>query len=88
MTGGFWGINAVVQTPDAPLLSITVVNASRVMLSWSSAFPGFALQQDASLSNTNWVRVNTNTFPVVVNGGTNSVTLPATGNQFFRLLHP
>lgn len=88
LTGGFWGIIAAVQTPGAPQLLITVTTNHFAILSWQAAFPGFHPQQDASLGNTNWVNVNTNTFPIVTSNGTNTVTLPVSGNQFFRLVNP
>jgi hypothetical protein len=88
LTGGFWGIIAAVQTPGSPFLAIKVTTNNFAVLSWPSAFPGFRLQQDASVGNTNWANVNTNTYPIVVVNGTNTVTVPVSGNQFFRLTSP
>jgi hypothetical protein len=88
LTGGFWGIIAAIQTPGSPFLSITVTNHNAV-LAWPTTAIGFKLQQDASTGNTNWTAVNTNTFPVVVVGSSNTVTIPVSGgNQFFRLSNP
>lgn len=88
LTGGFWGIIAAVQTPGAPLLSIRVTTNNMAVVSWLAAIPGFRLQQDGSVGNTNWANVNTNTFPVVVVNGSNTITVPVSGNQFFRLISP
>jgi hypothetical protein len=88
LTGGFWGIIATVQTLGAPLLTISAAGANHVVLAWAASATGYVLQQDATLGNTNWLAVNTNTFPIVPVGGSNTVTLPVSGNQYFRLSHP
>jgi hypothetical protein len=81
LTGGFW---SVIQTPGAPLLSITHNSQlSTITISWPSLSTGFGLQQNLNLLTTNWTSV-----PQVPNdNGTNkSVTLPiSTGNRFYRL---
>ncbi|MDB6124376.1 MAG: hypothetical protein JWQ71_3369 [Pedosphaera sp.] len=84
--GGFWGIIAAVQTPGAPLLTITPAGPS-VIISWPASVTGFTLQQDADLNTPNaWSTVATS---VVVTNGLNTVTVPATfGNKFFRLKYP
>lgn len=87
LTGGFWGIIAAVQTPGSPLLSIRTASANAIVF-WPSAFPGFRLQQSSTSLSNSWVNVNTNTYPVSVVNGTNTVTIPASGNQFFRLVTP
>src|SRR5213593_3378214 len=53
--GGFWGIIAAVQTPGAPLLTITRSGAS-VIVSWpSSPSTGFTLQQNTNgIATVNW----------------------------------
>jgi hypothetical protein len=88
LTGGFWGIIAAVQTVGSPFLTISAVSAGHVTLSWSSAFTGFTPQQNPALGTTNWTAVNTTTFPIIVSGTNNTVTLPVSGNEFFRLTHP
>ncbi len=84
--GGFWGIFAAVQTPGAPLLSITSA-VPKVIVSWPSASTGFRLLQNPVINNTNWTVV---TNPVVVSNSFNTVTLtPASGTTlFFRLISP
>jgi hypothetical protein len=87
LTGGFWGIISAVQVPGSPLLSIMSSSvANHVLIAWPSASTGFVLQQDSSLGNTNWVNVNTNSFPVVATNGLNTVTFPVGGNEYFRLI--
>src|SRR5436305_1783869 len=63
LTGGFWGIIAAVQTPGSPFLTIRTTNSNSAVLSWPSAFPGFTPQQNANPATTNWVKINTNTYP-------------------------
>jgi hypothetical protein len=84
--GGFWGIIAAVQTPGAPLLTITPAGAN-VIISWPVSSATFNLQQDADLNTPNaWSNVGAT---VTVSNGTNYVTVPATlGNKFFRLKFP
>jgi len=78
VTGGFWSLISVVQTPGAPLLIITHVG-NQAIVSWDSSATGWTLQTNSNLSTGNWG----NYLGVVVN---NSVTnAPPTGNVFFRL---
>jgi hypothetical protein len=89
LTGGFWSIIATVPTPGSPPLTIASVTATQVQLSWPVVFSGFRVQQDSSLGNTNWLSVNTNSYPVTVTNGSNTVTIPISGgNQYFRLVTP
>ena len=89
LTGGFWSIIATVPTAGSPPLTIASVTASQVKLTWPATFSGFRVQQDSSLGNTNWLSVNTNSYPVTVTNGSNTVTLPISGgNQYFRLVSP
>lgn len=85
LTGGFWSLVAAVQTPSAPLLTITPnLQLSMVTLSWPWPSSGFTLQQNSNLANTNgW---SAYTGPTSTNGTTRSVTIaPPTGNWYFRL---
>jgi len=84
LDGGFWGLLAVVQTPGAPLLSLTIAKPNAV-LSWPAAATGFYLQQNPDVSVTNaW---SSNGLPAAVLGnGSNTVTVPlGAGNKYFRL---
>jgi hypothetical protein len=84
ITGGFWAIITVVQTPGAPLLTITFNSQpSTVTVSWSSSATGFVLQQNSDLNTANWINTG---LLITTNGTTESVTIsPSTGNLFFRL---
>ena len=80
LTGGFWALYAV-QTPGAPLLTITYA-ANQAIVSWPSTVTGWTLQTNASLTSGIWGAYSGN----IVN---NSATIsPPTGKQFFRLTHP
>jgi hypothetical protein len=82
LDGGFWGIFAAVQTPGAPLLTIQPAFPN-VIVSWPvTVSSNFSLQKNADLSTTNWAGF---AYTVVTNGGSNTVTVPVTGNTFFRL---
>jgi len=85
VTGAFWSLISVVQTPGAPALHITYMGGS-VIISWPHTSTGFVLQQNSSLSAANWIG---SSFAVNSNSLSNSVTIrsPA-GNLFFRLSNP
>jgi len=85
LDGGFWGIVAVVQSPGAPLLTITLNSPpSTVIISWPSPSSGFTLQQNSDLANTNgWSAYG---GAISDNGTIRSVVVPAgPGNKFYRL---
>jgi hypothetical protein len=77
VTGGFWSLYAV-QTPGAPLLTITFVG-NQAVVSWDSSITGWTLQTNANLTTPTWGNFLGN---VVNNSVTNS---PSKGNVFFRL---
>ena len=80
VTGGFWSLYAV-QTPGAPLLTITHVG-NQAIVSWDSSVTGWTLQTNANLATPTWG----NYLGTIVN---NSVTnAPPKGNLFFRLKNP
>ncbi len=85
VTGGFWSLIVVVQTPGAPLLTITP-SGENVVISWPSPSTGFSLQQNSDLSTTNWTSFP---GPVGDDGTTKRVTnSPPTANKYFRLVNP
>lgn len=86
LDGGFWSIASVVQTPGSPLLTIAV-SGNNYILSWPSASTGFHLEMNGNLGNSGgWSTVAQSQS---TNGGTISVTVPATaGNIFYRLKYP
>ena len=77
LTGGFWALYAV-QTPGAPLLSISFVG-NQAVVSWDSSITGWTLQTNDNLTTPTWGNFLGN---VVNNSVTNS---PSKGNVFFRL---
>jgi hypothetical protein len=81
LTGGFWSLISVVQTPGAPLLTITYAN-NQAIVSWSPSVTGWTLQTNNNLATGTWGNY---LGQVVNNSATNS---PPTGNVFFRLTHP
>jgi hypothetical protein len=80
VTGGFWSLYAV-QTPGAPLLTITHVG-NQAIVSWSPSVTGWTLQTNANLATPTWGNY---LGTVVNNSATNS---PPKGNVFFRLKNP
>jgi hypothetical protein len=86
LDGGFWGIIAAVQTPGAPLLSITRSNTFAIV-SWPDTATAFRLENNSNLSITNgWTNALQSR---VTNGGIISVTVPAASdNNFYRLKYP
>ena len=83
VTGGFWSLLATVETPEAPTLKIFLTSTNTAIVYWPIPSTGFNLQQNASLSATNWALVNS---PVQTVNGMNQVTIsPLVGTQFYRL---
>jgi hypothetical protein len=78
VSGGFWSLIQVVQTPGAPLLVITRVG-NQAIVSWDPSGTGWTLQTNATLSAGTWGNY---LGTVANNSATNS---PPTGNVFFRL---
>jgi hypothetical protein len=87
LTGGFWGLIGVVQTPGTPLLTITLNPPfSTVTISWPSSAGSFTLQTNGNLATSSWVDCGAT---VNSSGGTNSITVsPSPDNLFFRLKSP
>lgn len=77
LTGGFWSLIAV-QTPGAPVLSITQLG-SQAIVSWDPSVSGWTLQTNVNLATPTWG----NYLGTVVG---NSVTnTPPPMNLFYRL---
>ena len=81
LTGGFWSLISVVQTPGAPLLTITY-SGNQAVVSWPSSATGWTLQTNRNLATATWGNY---LGAVSNNSATNS---PPAGNVFFRLTHP
>ena len=83
LTGNFWAIFAV-QTPGAPVLTVTLSGPNTVVVSWSLSAANFVLEQNSNLTTATWT---TSGYPITTNGGIESITItsPPPGNLFFRL---
>jgi hypothetical protein len=83
VTGGFWSLISVVQTPGAPTLYIS--HAGNTVTVYWQTVSGWNLQQNANLATTSWSASS----GVITNGGTNYLNLTSpSGNAFFRLKNP
>jgi len=81
VAGGFWVLPAVVQSTNAPTLTITPAAPGFATLSWTPNTPGFVLQENLNLATTNWVNSPS--------GATNPIVVPATlSKKFYRLFKP
>jgi hypothetical protein len=83
LTGGFWSLIALVQSPGAPTLSIAHSGNSAIV-SWSYPSTGYFLQTNNNLSTSNWFNF-TGTIVTNVAGSNNATITPPVGNLFFRL---
>lgn len=82
VTGGFWSLISVVQTPGLPTLLVTRAGSS-VTVSWANTGSA-TLQQNSNVANAaGWT---TSGYQIATANGTNSITIALpTGNLFFRL---
>jgi hypothetical protein len=84
LTGGFWALISVFQTPGAPPLYITQ-SGGTVTVFWQDV-SGWNLQQNNNLTNSAGWSINSSW---TTSSGTNYLNLVSpTGNLFFRLEHP
>jgi hypothetical protein len=83
LTGGFWALINVVQTPGVPNLIIVPNGPNSVKILWPNTGT-YTLQQNVNLSTpAGWT---TSGYSINTANGTNSITItPPTGNLFFRL---
>jgi hypothetical protein len=84
VTGGFWNLISVVQTPGAPTLNIAH-SGNTVTVSWQDV-SGWTVQNNNDLSSpANW----TASGGITTTNGTNYLQMISpSGNLFFRLQHP
>ena len=84
LTGGFWALISVLQTPGAPTLYISH-SGSTVTVFWEDV-SGWSLQQNNNLTvPAGW----SPSSGVTTSSGTNRLDItPPTGSLFFRLQHP
>jgi hypothetical protein len=80
LTGGFWALPQVVQTTNAPTLTVAPAGPGQATISWTPATPGFVLQETVSLAVA-WTNSPS--------GAANPVVVPATlPTRFYRLSKP
>lgn len=88
LVGGSWGVVAAVQTPGAPLLSVTRAATNTVMVSWPLPDTGWKLHATTNLSTApvSWTELSppyaTNTTHVLF------IEPSPVGNKFYRLHKP
>jgi hypothetical protein len=83
LTGGFWALISVAQTPGAPTLYISHAG-NTVTIYWQN-ISGYTLHQNGNLAPVGWTQNNTWT----TSNGTNYLNIASpTGNLFFRLSNP
>ncbi len=89
LSGGFWGIVAAVQTPGAPLLSITLNSQlSTITVSWPLPANGWVLEATNALPvvAAPWPQIAP---PYQTNGANLQFTEPSPAdNKFYRLHKP
>jgi hypothetical protein len=84
VTGGFWSLISVEQTPGAPILSV-LLSGTSVIVWWPTPATSYTLQQTPKLAPPDWI---TSSYTVSTNAGTNSITIPSpAGDLYFRLFH-
>lgn len=84
LTGGFWSLISVAQTPGAPTLYISHSGNSMTVY-WQNV-SGWNLQQNSNLANSVGWSANSSW---TTSNGTNYLNLISpTGNLFFRLNQP
>jgi hypothetical protein len=73
-----------IQTPGAPLLTITHTTTNTVIVSWPSTATGFNLQTNATLATPSW---GASTVTPSDDGSNKFIIVnPPPGNRFFRLV--
>lgn len=88
LAGGFWGIIAAIQTPGAPLLTITRTTTNSVLVSWPLPADGWVLEEVSALSGSPppWSQISP---PYQTNSVLSWITVPhPVGNRYYRLYKP
>jgi hypothetical protein len=85
LTGGFWALISVVETPGVPNLVVSFVGPNSVEVSWPNTGI-YTLLQNSSVAGGGWTPSG---YSITTANGTNSITItPPAGNLFFRLSNP
>lgn len=90
LVGGFWGIVAAIQTPGAPLLTVTRdFTTGTITVAWDAPATGFVLDQTATLAASPAVPWSQIGPPYQTNAGKIFINAPSpAGNRFYRLRKP
>ena len=84
LTGGFWSLLSVIQTPGSPTLRIFLTTSNTAVIAWPNPSPGFILQQNSDLTaSNNWTAFSGPSN--IVGGEIEEIVTPPTGMNFFRL---
>src|SRR5689334_20901446 len=54
LTGGFWSLLSVIQTPGSPTLRIFLTSSNTAVIAWPAPSTGFRLLLNTNLNGTNW----------------------------------
>ena len=82
-------LNTTIFPPAANQPSLIVREQGKMInVVWPSSSSGWSLQESPSLSQTIWLPSGFAGYTVADDGTNKSLTMPAAGNRFFRLLHP
>lgn len=86
LDGGFLSGVVLVQTENAPQLSIQL-NGGTAIISWSTVgSTGYILEESVNLTSPSpW---NTSGSAIITSGSTKNATVPASGIKFYRLRKP
>lgn len=86
ITGGFWSLLSVAQTPGAPILKIILTSTNTAVVSWPWPSTGWRLQHNNTLSPANWGTPSEIVNHDAMNGFI--IVNPSGGSQFYRLTKP
>jgi hypothetical protein len=73
------------RSSSTPVLSLSTIGGGQYLLQWSSAFPGWRLQESPDLTPASWID---STLPVSLVDEQYQATAPPGERRFFRLAGP
>jgi len=85
LTGGFWSLLSVIQTPGSPTLRIFLTSSNTAVIAWPAPSTGFRLLLNTNLNTTNWSAAGS---PITVGSENQVIIAPPVGREFFRLVNP
>jgi hypothetical protein len=72
---------------NTPSLQMKLAN-KQMRVAWPSASAGWSLQQNRDMATAGWSPSGNDAYAIADDGTNKSLTMPATGSRFFRLIHP